>query len=1480
MPDNADTSYIAAFNQRQEQDRQDLIQQLQAATPPAPPAAPGKAPTQPPSAPPEQSPVHAAATNSVSDALSHLGDLLVKEPLRAAVHGGAKLLDSVNGLAEDAVNAVAPGLNFHPTAKSFDAWASNTVNQPSTVGGKLDEGLIQWGLPFASTLRAMKATFAAKSLLGQFGQAMGAGAAADATAFDPSQGRFTDLLNQLADGHPTVKAFLPQFLASQPGDSHWQSRLKNVLEGAGLGVGAETIAKLIGAGAHLMVAQGKNPQELLKPAAEAAPGTGPIDYTPTKPGDVKTASPVDLRLVNPEDVKPLDYTPPPHNINVPEHWKLVDQEVAKQATSPEKSLHVPYVDHQSGSVVFAKEPPTPAAIPMDQQVKAIEGKAPHTLTAEDLVTLRAYRQLQEAAFPGIVKPGEQGVAKEAASLVDASGAPLKASEAPTPRQAANVAPEAPTQATEASAPKAFAEGETVYYGDGGDSGQVIKNVAGGKVLVKDDITGAHRVVTPNHVPGEYADVVANEAAINTALGRQQSGFISPTVLTHMATSLTGGAAGYASAPDDASMAERLTRAGLGALAGLTVSAGAYKLFGKSPAEALKNPEVASLVRPEVRNLAPIEWVKQAPIIRKDKAEQLVRDLAAGTPPTASKDAFNFDRISTTEDVKDLLNATYATFEKEWNKAKGSPTGSLSLEDIKSMAAMVGGSPETISQMYKDTANASVRFLANRQALVAANEHLADLIRNIQMNPGDDMAILAARNQALTVAKMNALLGGTQTEVARTLSAMRITARSSDLIHDNVQLLMDAIGGHDANKEFLQELDNILTPQGKAQALQMGTVARTRAFLKESIIAGKLWSPVTHMANIAGNVITALGADVERAGAVGVAGVRKLLNPAAAEASVTLGEAKALMYGQYQGLIDALRITNQGAGALRDAGAATLKGDFEGAANIMRQNASEFGGAWQELAAGSRPGAATLRRTAEGVNEAALSAKALGLDPDSLTGKTVDFLSGTMRLPFRALGAADEVFWSLNYRGELHAQAYRQATREGLEGADLANRVAQLTAVPTMDARVAAMKAAEDGTFTAPLEGWQKHFQDAVDGANVGPIPVGRLVVPFVKTPANMLNYVARRNPVTGMLLQSFKDDLRSADPAVRDLAVSRVATGTTLLSLGALLAGGIGDVSLTGGGDLKTTSERIAGWQPYSVKVGDTYFAYNRMDPLGMFLGLSADFRDILTHLDEKSASDSLNASVLALSRNLSSKSYLAGLSQLVQALSDMAGGRDGAMSQWVDKTVAGAVPMSSLFNTVRKQDDPAFKEVWSLVDALKAELPGYSKDVPNQVNIFGEPMHYPPGLGPDVLSPIATSVASSEPAAKELARLNIDLQKPPRTIMSYNGSPGVTLTPQQYVRMMTIAGQWFKPALHQLVTSEGYQKLSDSQRAPDANYRGSKETAIRMLYSQARQYGQQMLLAEDPSVLQAFQQDRRNVGNALFGNPIVQSQDGGEGAQ
>ena len=150
----------------------------------------------------------------------------------------------------------------------------------------------------------------------------------------------------------------------------------------------------------------------------------------------------------------------------------------------------------------------------------------------------------------------------------------------------------------------------------------------------------------------------------------------------------------------------------------------------------------------------------------------------------------------------------------------------------------------------------------------------------------------------------------------------------------------------------------------------------------------------------------------------------------------------------------------------------------------------------------------------------------------------------------------------------------------------------------------ASRFAQEVTFTKDLDGILGYIQNMVNE-----VPILKQIMPFVKTPANLAMQAVEMTPL-GLVGKNWKYATGKSSDALRIAEVrGRVAMGTGILSLAALLSyTGL----ITGGYHPDRNIKRLQqsqGIQPYSIKIGDTYIEYGRLDPIGMLIGLIADLQ-------------------------------------------------------------------------------------------------------------------------------------------------------------------------------------------------------------------------------------------------------------------------------
>ncbi len=432
------------------------------------------------------------------------------------------------------------------------------------------------------------------------------------------------------------------------------------------------------------------------------------------------------------------------------------------------------------------------------------------------------------------------------------------------------------------------------------------------------------------------------------------------------------------------------------------------------------------------------------------------------------------------------------------------------------------------------------------------------------------------------------------------------------------------------------------------------------------------------------------------------------------------------------------------------------------------------------------------------------------------------LGEVTRLPFRFLEAEDEFFKTVGFRQELHSLAMRDGLDKGLRGRELAEHIQSILDNPPDKILNAAIDTARYQTFTKPLGSLGTKVQ-----AIARDHPSANIIFPFIRTPTNIIKFAGERSPFAPFF-REYKDAVAKGGAAA-DLARARMVMGS---GVGATVATLAAEGHITGGGP---TDPRLraalfnTGWKPYSIRIGNDYYAYNRLEPLGILFGVAADFAEIAGQIEEAEASEIASAVAFSISKNLTSKTWLEGVSSMIEAVGDP----DRYGERYIQRLTGTVVPTGVAH--IAQTQDPIMRDVRSSLDAIKSRLPGYSETLPARRNIWGEPILLGGGLGPDLISPIYTSTNKEDKVADEVVRLKIGLAMPTRKI------GGIELTPEQYSEYVELAGVPAKQMLDRLVASPQWARIPDVQ----------KEEMIRKTVSSFRDMARkQMMLKYQKEIL------------------------------
>jgi len=283
------------------------------------------------------------------------------------------------------------------------------------------------------------------------------------------------------------------------------------------------------------------------------------------------------------------------------------------------------------------------------------------------------------------------------------------------------------------------------------------------------------------------------------------------------------------------------------------------------------------------------------------------------------------------------------------------------------------------------------------------------------------------------------------------------------------------------------------------------------------------------------------------------------------------------------------------------------------------------------------------------------------------------------------------------------------------------------------------------------------------------------------------------------------------------------------------------------------------GIQPYSIRFGDKLYSFNRGDPLGMFLGLSADVVEVMKYADDEDANEVAAAAVVALAQNLTSRTYMRGLSEFITAMDDP----ERYMERYLQRQAATFVPYTSLVAQAERTMDPTLRATYSVMDQIRSRTPGLSDELPPRRNLWGNPIVLEGGFGWDFVSPIYTSTEIESLADQEIIDNEVNIRMP-RNVLG-QGEFAVELLPKEYDRYVELAGRDVK------VDGLGLKDYLELKLIPGRLYQnatpgpdGMRAVLIRKTVNAFRDAAKLQLQEEKPWLKQALEYEKRRQLEAL----------------
>lgn len=788
-------------------------------------------------------------------------------------------------------------------------------------------------------------------------------------------------------------------------------------------------------------------------------------------------------------------------------------------------------------------------------------------------------------------------------------------------------------------------------------------------------------------------------------------------------------------------------------------------------------------------------------------------------------------------------------------ALGIKTKAVTFNEIKKKAADSGISESFLTRLVGNDgrmmANAVETYKALEVLESSANE-LDSLFKLVDSGNATDIDKLKLRQQIAFHGLIQKGVKGMQTETARALAVFRIPREGNTAA---IRQVLDEYGGDNALSDMASKYLSLESRAAKNSMVEKSMATGLKDVWFTTYINGLLSSPVSHVKNIVGNTLFGLYQIPERyvaslysnyapqgmrAGEL-PPGMRWWgdLVPGSAEDKYAMSEAMTMASSLTQGMKEGLILASQ---SWKTGQANDLMSKIE----LQRGNATP-----------------------------PISSAAMGIEADKWLGKAIDFYGSAVTLPGKALLSEDEFFKGTLYRMDLNAQiqrrtekTYRNAIEQGATQADaeaMAVREAtDLHANPPSDMDKAAAEFAQRGTFTGELPENLKQLQKVFNN------PALKIVVPFFKTPANIGLEVVERTPFAP-ISSRWREEMAKGG-IHRDMAMAKVTLGSTLLATFGTMAN---EGLFTGRGpERKADRDALerTGWKPYSMKIGDNYYSYSGLEPIGALLAISSDYAEYAKYSDDDSAiNEVFIGATFGLYSYLSEQPYLQGAADVVNLVL----GRRNSAGDAVDgekvinelaKQFGGfliggspAGAYSSAVATIDRLLDPTNKDTRANPDLpialrgfaeafnkYRSRLLYFSNSMTEELNLWGDPVLRSHGNPFEAISPIKVSPSQFSDVDDMLWRMGSPISMPDRKIN------GVELTAEQMNRLKFIYGKELnaKDEMRKMMTSLGFESLP---MYDDQNPGQSKQGAVAALHSKLMTQARGMLVIQYPELQDKF---------------------------
>ena len=480
---------------------------------------------------------------------------------------------------------------------------------------------------------------------------------------------------------------------------------------------------------------------------------------------------------------------------------------------------------------------------------------------------------------------------------------------------------------------------------------------------------------------------------------------------------------------------------------------------------------------------------------------------------------------------------------------------------------------------------------------------------------------------------------------------------------------------------------------------------------------------------------------------------------------------------------------------------------------------------------------------------------------------VNALGKASRMSLRFLGGEDEFWKQLNYRAKAYSKIAMEApvgtkpTKDHIakEFDKYFDEFGRATDKELLDytRRVTFTEQMRVGSFANWIHtGLQRR-------------PELQMIVPFFRTPTNILSRFIERTPGVQFLNHRTREMWMSGDEALRSQVIGNTALGLTLY-YGAYNYIVSGDI--TGGGPSDPDLNKLwrqAGNQPYSVKMGDKWISYNRLDPMFLpFVFMSTIHENAWKYNDNREDLETMTYyGIMAFAHAYTDRTYLQGLKQVFTLLQGTKHSDPRMAARPIQQIALNMIPavISQSHDFATKNGiyhgAEGFREALNFmerVDARLAPLTGYNAIKHNWLT--GEPVVSPLGYN----TGIPVKEDEYNPYMEELVKMGRSIDPPSTKIGN------VELSGPQYAELnkrigsLEIGGQTLMEALSQYMDTPEFDMYPD--RIYNANYDDFRIAGVKKIIRAYKTYATKSMIRDDMGIQEEWMQDKQNQASVMSG--------------